>query len=125
MPKTTPAHKALIRRYLTWAYKSTKESFDRLERKTTQLLADGHILRELLKQKGKGREYAALVGEYKDYISKKAAAPVPEAQYTYLKNRLFAVEKTIVHFLGRKELERMRAAYEEEFTQRIWESKEH
>ena len=122
--KLSSDHKALIRRYLTWAYKSTKESFDRLERKTTQLVADGHILKSLLKNKDTHPEYLKSVEEYKDYIAKKEQTPVPQGQYLYLKNRLKAVEETIVHFLGEKELKNLQAAYEEEFTRRIWESKD-
>jgi hypothetical protein len=119
-------HKALIRRYLTWAYKSTKESFDRLERKTTQLLADEHILASLNKKnRGKGGEYAALVEGYKEYIAKKKQTPISQGQYDYLKDRLSAIEDAVTHFLGAKELGRMRTAYEEEFTRRIWESKDH
>ena len=125
MPTLAPAHKALLRRYLVWAYKSTKESFDRLERKTTQLLADEYILKQLLKTKASGEEYEQLVGEYKDYIAKKRQMPVPQAQHRYLKNRLQAVEAAITHFLGHKELGKISAAYEEEFTRRIWESKDH
>ena len=33
----TKAHKDLIRRYLLWFFKTTKESFERIERKTTQV----------------------------------------------------------------------------------------
>lgn len=114
-----PLHKALIRRYLLWAYKSTKESFDRLERKTTQLMADEYIWGKLSDKK------APLALEFKDYIAKKKSQPVPQDQYAYLKDRLQAVEAAIKYFLGVKELNRIRAGYEEEFTRRIWEAKDH
>ena len=47
---------------------STKESFDRLERKATQLQVDDFILRSLLKKKRVDGEYALLMSEFKDYI---------------------------------------------------------
>lgn len=126
MASISPSHKALIRRYLIWAYKSTKESFDRLERKTTQLMADEHILRALSGKKTKGGEgYDKLVDEFKEYIAKKKQQPVPQGQYLYLRDRLDAVEGAIKHFLGAKELNSIRAGYEEEFTRRIWGSKDH
>ena len=123
--KLSSTHKALVRRYLIWAYKSTKESFDRLERKTTQLMADDHILRHVSKNKGGDAEYQKLVDGYKDYIAKKKEAPVPAAQHLYLKNRLNAVEDAIKTFLGVKELAAIEKAYQDEFIRRIWESKDH
>lgn len=125
MKKLTPTHKALIRRYLIWAYKSTKESFDRLERKTTQLMADDHILKGVLQQPTGGVEYQKLVGDYKEYIAKKQQTPVSQDQHLYLKNRLISVERTIKEFLGEKELKAIAAAYEAEFIRRIWESRDH
>jgi len=104
---------------LTWAYKSTKESFDRLERKATQLMADEYIWQKLSDKR------AGPALEFKAYIAKKKAQPVSAQQYSYLKDRLNAVEEAIKHFLGVKELNNIRAGYEEEFTRRIWESKEH
>jgi hypothetical protein len=122
-PKLSPHHKALVRRYLVWAYKSTKESFDRLERKTTQLLADEFILGRLPRKGSEG--YLKLVDGYKEYIAKKKENPIDPAQHEYLKNRLDAVEEAIRKFLGAKELARIEAAYEEEFTRRIWEARDH
>jgi hypothetical protein len=119
--------KALIRRYVVWAYKSTKESFDRLERKTTQLMVDEYILAAFKKfpSKSKDEEYAAQVEEFKQYVAKKREQPVPPGKYLYLQQRLSAVEGAIKHFLGAAELKKIQAAYEEEFTRRIWESKDH
>ncbi len=124
-----PSHKALIRRYLIWAYKSTKESFDRLERKATQLVADEHILSVLVKDTpsldpSQASVYMGLLEEFHQYILKKKNTPVPQAQHVYLKNRLNAVESAIVKFLGNGELKKIRAGYEEEFVRRIWEAKD-
>ncbi len=127
-PKLSPAHKALIRRYLVWNYKSTKESFDRLERKTTQLLADDFILKEILFKKipREGAvEYKALVDGFKGYIKTKKEQPIDQGKRAYLSARLDAVSSAIRFYLGAKALNEIRADYESEFTRRIWEAKEH
>ena len=41
------------------------------------------------------------------------------ADYQYLQNRFAAVEKAIRHFLGPRELDRIRVLYETEMTRRI------
>ena len=41
--RLTLDHENLVRRYLLWAYKSTREDFERIERKTTQLIVDEYI----------------------------------------------------------------------------------
>lgn len=113
---------------MIWAYKSTKESFDRLERKTTQLLADAFIwdfLAAPKRPKVLPASYQALLKEYQTYIQTKKATAIDPGKHLYLAHRLQAVEAAIIHYLGKKELTRIKAAYEEEFTRRIWESKEH
>lgn len=45
--------------------------------------------------------------------------------YAYLYERFCAIEKAIVHFLGKKELARIEFLYEQEMTSRILQSKEH
>ncbi len=131
MPKQTPlsaSRKALIARYLTWAYKSTKESFDRLERKTTQAMVDEFIwkgLNSFHQADMADPAYKALVDDFRRYVDKKSVQPVDQAQYRYLSNRLLVIEKAVKHFLGDKALSKMRCVYEEEFTRRIWESKDH
>ncbi len=126
--KISSSHKDLIARYLTWAYKSTKESFDRLERKTTQLMADEFILAHVSKNKKakvSDPAYKALVDKYKDYIDAKKAQPIDAAQYAYLEHRLEAIEAAIKHFLGPKAMQQIHKSYSQEFTRRIWESKDH
>jgi len=49
----TQAHRDLIRRYLLWFFKTTKESFERIERKTTQLMVDEYVLGRI-KTAGRG-----------------------------------------------------------------------
>lgn len=62
----TQSHKDLIRRYLLWAFKTTKESFERIERKTTQLMVDEYILERI--KSGRGVPTSAVC------ISKKPSA---------------------------------------------------
>lgn len=125
-PRLSQTHKDLIRRYLTWGYKSTKESFDRLERKTTQLMADKHILAALSKSSGpRGEGYDQEVQAFKEYVADKRQQKVPAGKHAYFRDRLKAVESAIVHFLGRRDLNAIKRAYEQEFTRRIWESKDH
>ncbi len=120
-------HQALIGRYLIWAYKSTKESFDRLERKTTQALADDFIWKQLNSKHAKDLKdpsYKVLVENYRTYIDKKKEQPIDQSQLLYLRNRLAAVEAAIKNFLGARALPKIRHDYEQEFTRRIWESKD-
>lgn len=130
-------HQNLIRRYLLWAYKTTRESFERLERKTTQLKVDEYILKALKRSsKNKDRNYQKFMDEFNQYIVTKKKDELDQKfvndrkekfnpQYLYLKNRLSAIEEAICYFLGKKELGRIEKLYEEEFTQRILQAKEH
>ncbi len=116
------SHQKLVGRYLLWAYKTTRESFERIERKTTQLLVDEYILDYFSKHK------FAVPQEFKDYIAQKRRDEKKlksHPEYVYLKNRLAAIEAAIKHFLGAKEWGRLQALYEQEFTRRILESREH
>ena len=137
--KINTVQKNLIRRYLIWAYKTTKESFERIERKTTQLMVDEHILKTLNKALPKGatqKDYEGFIEEFKGYIANKRQdelkqkfvddkAQALHPQYLYLKNRLAAIEEAIKHFLGPVELKKIESLYEEEFTRRILQAKEH
>jgi hypothetical protein len=131
--KLTPSHKNLIRRYLLWAYKSTKESFERIERKTTQLMVDEHMLKSLNK-KAKGCQ--GHIEEFKQYIQNKRQDEMKlkftdskgkelHPDYLYLKNRLEAIEEAVKYFLGPAELKKMETLFEEEFTRRILEARDH
>lgn len=134
-------HKDLIRRYLIWSFKATKESFERIERKTTQLRVDEFVL-EHIKTKGQGglvsnrMKYDDLVKEFEAYIKAKRVDELKlkfsdgkkkslHPQYVYLKNRLQAVEAAIRHFLGEKGLREIRTLYEKEFSTRILQAREH
>lgn len=131
----------LIRRYLLWCYKTTKEELDRVDRKFTQLEVDKKIFIELTKAiktfKGVERkEYLKKLKAFEEYMAEKQARGFSEKfldknkkiikpDYTYLVQRLNAIEKAIVSFLGKKELENIQRLYEEEMVRRILESREH
>jgi hypothetical protein len=133
-------HKNLTHRYLLWAYKTTRESFERIERKTTQLKVDQRILKTLSqsnKFKRKMRkDDQKFIEEFKQYITAKVKDEISQKysssqkdafhpQYLYLKNRLFAIEEAIEYFLGFRELKRIENLFEEEFTTRILQARDH
>lgn len=131
--------KALIRRYLVWCYKTTKESLDRIDRKFTQGAVDHYVLARLQGVKVPAairKDYDKLVEDFRSYIANKekegiqqkfidGKGSVPNPQYFYLHNRLSAVKAAIQYFLGPRELAQIDLLYEEEMTRRILESREH
>ncbi|MBF0489222.1 MAG: hypothetical protein HQL15_01210 [Candidatus Omnitrophica bacterium] len=138
--KLSALHKDLIRRYLLWAYKTTRESFERIERKTTQLMVDERLLKTVNKlAKPKGallKDYQQQVEEFEVYIAHKRRDEIKQKfsddkgvilhpQYLYLKNRLTAIEEAIEYFLGSKELKKMEGLFEQEFVGRILQAREH
>jgi len=138
--KISLLHKNLIRRYLLWAYKTTRESFERIERKTTQLKVDEYILKSLnhsvSKDSGENKDYKKLVKEFELYIERKRTDELKQkyadttktaftSEYLYLRNRLSAVEGAIHYFLGPRELKNMETSFENEFTTRILQAREH
>lgn len=143
MPKPTLLNDeaALIRRYLVWCYKTTKEELDRIDRKFTQLVVDKFLLEELRQaekamQQPMKKDFGVKVEEFEKYMENKTEAAAKEkfsdaggklftSQYLYLKQRLNAVEKSIKRFLGNSELSAIRSLYEEEMTRRILLSREH
>jgi len=139
MPAGKSEEKALVRRYLIWCYKSTKESLDRIDRKFTQVTVDRFILDRLRKAKGPVQtpaknEYQKMIDDFVVYLTDKEKDGIKQKftnkdevapQYLYLKNRLSAIEEAIEHFLGPRELTVINRMFEEEFTRRILESKEH
>ena len=123
-------HKNLIRRYLLWAYKSTREAFERIERKTTQLIVDEFILDHL--SRGKHRVppsfRAYIADKRKDELKLKFAGADRKKlhpEYVYLRDRLAAIEAAVKYFLGAGEIKRMDRLYEAEFTRRILEARDH
>ena len=132
--------KLLTRRYLVWCYKTTKESLDRIDRYYTQLTVDDFVLKELRKvkisQKGVRPGYESAVSGFEKYMNTKkenvdqkkfsdASRGIPSTDYVYLQNRLKALEKAIVRFLGKKGLKDIWQMYENKMTLRILQAREH
>jgi hypothetical protein len=132
--------KNLLRRYLIWCYKTTKEDLDRVDRYYTQYVADHFMLEELksakIFHKTRFPQYCKLVEDFSGYVEKKKrsadskryADPAKKEfadQYQYLTQRFSAIEKAIKHFLGANELNRICQLYEQEMTTRILQAREH
>ena len=129
---------SLTFRYLLWCYKTTKEQLDWIDRKFTQAEVDRYVLKCLLKDKGlkDNVDYLKKIDDFLLYIESKEARGLkekfssiklkkPKSEYLYLKNRLSAIEKAIVHFCGTKALKEIAALYEKEMTCRILEARDH
>ena len=144
MPQTTQLtkkEKDLIRRYLIWCYKTTKEELDKVDRYFTQLKADGFVLQSLRKTKGYrssdgNKAYKDMVDQFQVYMKKKEENVLKKRfkdgrhqtlnpDYQYLKNRFAAIEGAIRHFLGAGELRKIQLLYEQEMTGRILQAREH
>jgi len=137
----TAREKELLRRYLVWCYKTTKEDLDRIDRYFTQFQADALLLKILRNQQDYHKSprtdpYRQLVDGFETYMKEKHQSALKkkfadkaheqlEPQYRYLRNRLGAIEKAIVHFFGKKELAVIGRLYEEEMTSRILTAREH
>ena len=133
--------KKLIRRYLIWCYKTTKEELDRIDRKFTQLKVDEFILDYLVEAQKKNsspikQQLEKNIDRFREYKKKKEEEALaqkfsdvrlqtPKVTYFYLKSRLKAIEKAIIKFLGKKDFGKIQMLYEEEMTKRILESREH
>src|SRR3989339_171366 len=125
-------------RYLTWLYKTTKEAFDRYERKFTQLEIDEFILKEMEKElKGsympqEKKPLEKLVNEFRSYIVEKEKACLQlkykgkkiDPEFIFLDVKLNAIEKAIIKEVGADGLEKMRTAYHTEMIKRILEEKQ-
>jgi len=125
--------KDLKTRYLTWFYKTTKEEFDKYERKFTQLEIDKFILREMereLKGSYLPHEKKALekfVNDYRDYIIEKEKACLKlkykgkkiDPHFIFLDVKLESIEKAIAKELGKAGLKQIKQSYQEEMIRRI------
>lgn len=141
-PRLNPNQKNLIRRYLTWCYKTTKEEIDRIDRYFTQLMVDDFLIRRLCSVKedrdrrDASLEFKRLVDEFVAYRKQKEERVVTQKftsrdrkevnpGYLYLQKRLEGIEEAVKYFLGTKELILMVERYEEEMILRILQSREH
>jgi hypothetical protein len=131
--------KNLKKRYLIWLYKTTKEAFDKFERKFTQVDIDKDVLKEIENTlmgsylPHEKAELEKLVDNFQDYIAAKEKACLElkykgvrtNTDFIFLDVKLAAVEKVIAKELGKRGLEEIKSMYEKEMTQRILKSTEH
>lgn len=128
----------LKKRYLFWLYKTTKEAFDRYERKFTQLEADESILKEIEKElkesylPGEKKDLEKYVNDLRNYIAQKEDACAKlkykgkrtNPEFIFLDVKLNAVEKEIKKEFGDAGLKEIKELYEKEMIKRITEEKE-
>jgi hypothetical protein len=131
--------KNLKKRYFIWLYKTTKEAFDKYERKFTQTEIDKDILLEIENAlmgsylPHEKAELEKMVNNFQEYIAAKEKACLElkyqglrtNPEFIFLDVKLNAIEKLITKELGRRGLEEIKALYEKEMTQRIFRSTEH
>ncbi len=130
--------KNLKKRYYLWLYKTTKEAFDKFERKFTQTEIDKNILAEMentlmgayLPHEKEALE--KLVDNFQEYIGAKEKSCLElkyqglrtNPEFIFLDVKLEAIEKLIAKEFGRKVLTEIKALYELEMTKRILKSTE-
>ncbi len=133
--------KRLIRRYLLWSYKSTKEELDKIDRYFTQDIVDNFLLKQMKGCKsfknGKDDEvYVSCVEGFEEYMGKKISKANEKkfinlkekrvsSEYQYLKDKLIAIEKAIEHFFGKQEVDVIIGLYEQEMSERILKARDH
>jgi hypothetical protein len=124
-------------RYLLWLYRTTKEGFDRIERKFTQVDIDRTIMRYMrehintrnIRRKNEAKKF---IKDFKEYIDKKEREGRAlkfegrklRAEYYHLSLKLEAIEKAIVEELGNRGLKGIKTLYEHEMRRRIMEAQE-
>jgi hypothetical protein len=125
--------KNLKKRYFIWLYKTTKEAFDKFERKFTQTEIDKDILKEIENTlmgsflPHEKVQLEKLVNDFQEYISAKEKACLElkyqglrtNPEFIFLDVKLNAIEKLITQELGRRGLAEIKALYEKEMIKRI------
>jgi hypothetical protein len=128
----------LRKRYLVWLYKTTKEAFDRYERKFTQFEIDEELLKEIETEfkdsylPNEKKELEQFVNDFRKYVDEKEEACLKlkykgkkaNPEFIFLDAKLNAVETIIKRMFGKKFLDGVKNLYEEEMLQRIMEAKD-
>ena len=131
--------KNLKKRYFVWLYKTTKEAFDKYERKFTQVEIDKDILLEMENVlmgaylPHEKVQLERMVNDFQEYISGKEKACLElkyqglrtNPEFIFLDVKLNAIEKLITKELGKRTLEEIKGFYEKEMAQRILRGSEH
>ncbi len=134
----TQKEQGLVRRYLVWCYKTTKEELDKIDRYFTQAVVDDYLVERLenLPENKPGTPFNKSVEGFIQYAQEKRSKAQGKKftdstqrtlhpDYQYLKARFEAIEQAICHFFDQKELEKITALYEKEMTERILQAREH
>ena len=130
--------KNLKKRYFIWLYKTTKEAFDKYERKFSQLEIDEFILQEMEKElkdtymPSENKEMEKHVNAFRNYIAEKEKGCLElkykgkrtNPEFIFLDVKLNAIEKAIEKELGKETLEEIKMLYEMEMIERILKSTE-
>ena len=125
-------------RYLSWLYKTTKEAFDRFERKFTQIEIDEFILKEMEKElKGlylpqEKKALEKMVNDFRNYIAEKEKACLKlkykgkkiDPEFIFWDVKLEAIEKAILKEFGKEQLEKIKEAYHNQMLSRILEEEQ-
>ncbi len=128
----------LKKRYLIWLYKTTKEEFDKYERKFTQLDIDEELLKEIEAAfkdtylPSEKKDLEKLVEDLRKYIAEKEEAcfklkhkgKKTNPEFIFLDAKLNAIESIIKKMFGKKFLDGVKNLYEEEMVQRIMEERQ-
>ncbi|MFA5115344.1 MAG: hypothetical protein WC469_04700 [Candidatus Omnitrophota bacterium] len=123
----------LKKRYLIWLYKTTKEAFDRYERKFTQFEVDEALLKEMEKEledtylPNEKEALDKFLNDYRKYAMEKEEACLKlkyegkkiNPEFIFLDIKLNAIESIIRKELGDKALKEIKKLYEEEMGRRI------
>ncbi|MBU0503015.1 MAG: hypothetical protein ABH882_07635 [Candidatus Omnitrophota bacterium] len=131
--------KNLKKRYLIWLYKTTKDAFDRYERRFTQMDIDKELLCEVEKELKTAympedkKELEKFVNDFMNYIDEKEKQCLDlkykgkkiNPEFLFLDVKLQATERIIINELGKKALEEIKELYEQEMINRIIKSTEH
>jgi len=129
----------LRKRYLIWLYKTTKEAFDKYERKFTQTDIDKDLLLEMENEllgaylPHEKVQLEKFVNQFREYISAKEKSclelkyqgKITNPEFIFLDVKLNAIEKLIAKELGRRGLDKIKTLYELEMVERILKSTEH
>ena len=135
----TQKEQDLIRRYLVWCYKTTKEELDKIDRYFTQAVVDDYLIERLKtspEYKARATPFHKSVEDFIQYAREKkakaegkkfadSAQKTLHPDYQYVNARVEAIEQAICHFFDQKELEKIAALYEKEMTERILKAREH
>ena len=131
--------KNLKKRYFVWLYKTTKEAFDKYERKFTQVEIDKDILLDMENTlmgaylPHEKVQLEKMVNDFQEYISAKEKICLElkyqglrtNPEFIFLDVKLNTIEKLITKELGKKVLEEIKTLYEREMTLRILKGAEH